>query len=105
MYSKRVDDATRCQDRSSAFGSGSRLRPSNLPFMANAGTTEDMAKGKPTPEKSKIERERPIAYSRRQKSSGGGEDEKPADPAKAAADAPVETKSEAKSEAAVETRS
>jgi len=30
-----------------------------------------MAKGKPTPDKSKIERTRPLAYSRRQKGSGG----------------------------------
>lgn len=96
MYSKRAVDATRCQDRSSAFESGSRLRPVNLPFTANAGTTEDMAKGKLTPEKSKIERQRPIAYSRRQKGSGGGEEEKPSDPAKAAAEeSPVESKSEA----------
>lgn len=39
--------------------------------MANAGTTDHMAKGKPTPDKSKIERTRPLAYSRRQKGSGG----------------------------------
>lgn len=30
-----------------------------------------MAKGKPTPDKSKIERNRPVAYARRQKGSGG----------------------------------
>lgn len=42
-----------------------------------------MAKGKPTPEKSKIERDRPLAYSRRQK-GGSGEDDAPgAEPAKA----------------------
>lgn len=38
-----------------------------------------MAKGKPTPEKSKIERVRPLAYSRRQKGEGGGDKDEPAD--------------------------
>ena len=51
-----------------------------------------MAKGKPTPEKSKIERVRPLAYSRRQKGGDGG-DEK-ADAPKAE-DKPEEPKAEA----------
>jgi hypothetical protein len=38
-----------------------------------------MAKGKPTPEKSKIERVRPLAYSRRQKGGDAGDD-KPEEP-------------------------
>ncbi len=65
--------------------------------MANAGTTDHMAKGKPTPEKSKIERNRPLAYARRQKGSGGdsdkddekeeGDKDKPAEEAAPAAEA------------------
>ncbi|MBA3454056.1 MAG: hypothetical protein H0T42_13260 [Deltaproteobacteria bacterium] len=56
-----------------------------------------MAKGKPTPEKSKIERERPLAYSRRHK---GGGDDKPADPSKAdAEEAPEEATPDAKADA------
>ncbi len=55
-----------------------------------------MAKGKPTPDKSKIERVRPLAYARRQKGSGGKDDaeaEDKADPAaEPASDAGGESK-------------
>ncbi len=57
---------TRCVD------APDRLRLSNLPSTAKAGTKLDvMAKGKPAPEKSKIQRaQQPLAYSRRQKGAG-----------------------------------
>jgi hypothetical protein len=62
-----------------------------------------MAKGKPTPEKSKIERDRPLAYSRRQKSGGAAGDDpdetKPAsDASKAAGNAGATTGSVGSSE-------
>jgi hypothetical protein len=92
----------RCRDRSCVIDRGSRLRPLNLPPTAKAGTTEDMAKGKPTPDKSKIERDRPLAYSRRQKGGGGADDDAPSvDSAKAEGVKPEAGKPEAaKTEAA-----
>ncbi len=47
-----------------------------------------MAKGKPAPEKSKIERDRPLAYSRRQKSGAEGDGDADAPSGEAKADAP-----------------
>jgi hypothetical protein len=47
-----------------------------------------MAKGKPAPEKSKIERDRPLAYSRRQKSGSEGDGGADAPSGEAKADAP-----------------
>lgn len=70
-----------------------------MPSTANAGTKNIMAKGKRTPERSKIERGRaPLAYSRRQKDGDGdakpeGEDAERKDDA-AAAEKPTELTAE-----------
>ena len=51
---------------------------------ANAGTTEDMARSKATPERSKLARRLTTAFARRQRTDGEKDDDAPDEPAKPA---------------------